>query len=98
VNDEVRTRCCTALAALDQALQESSNEVQESLEQALCCLVQMRDALIGQARTTPSHIDPSLKHINAVLSMVVGTEYPVSGIRRDNIRQARTALTRLLAQ
>jgi hypothetical protein len=37
-----------------------------------------------------------LKRCNAVLSMVIGGEYPLAGIRRDRMQKARDELASLL--
>jgi hypothetical protein len=37
-----------------------------------------------------------LERCNAVLSMVIGGEYPLAGIRRDRVQKARNELASLL--
>jgi hypothetical protein len=39
-----------------------------------------------------------LERCNAVLSMVIGGEYPVAGIRRDRLQKARDELATLLGE
>ena len=97
MNDETRTLCGKALAALAATLQEPPSTAQQGLEQALCCLLRVRDASIERLRTAPTEGGDTLKRVNAVLSLIVGCEYPVNGIRRDKIEHAREALAAITA-
>lgn len=96
MNDDSRENCSKALAALDSSLGKRPDGLQRGLEQALCCLVQVRDGYIEQERSVPGCARDRLKRVNAILSMVVCSEYPVSGIRKENITKARDELARLL--
>jgi hypothetical protein len=66
---------------------------------AVRCLVRLRDALINERRAgkgTPGH-EERLRRVNAVLSMVVGGEYPLVGVRKERIKNARNEVEELLA-
>jgi hypothetical protein len=54
----------------------------------------LRDELIAELRTSGRRT--GLDRVNAVLSLVVGLEYPAAGIQRNLIEQARDALQALV--
>jgi hypothetical protein len=86
-------RCRAAVAALDRALDDRPDKVYNDLAAAVCCLVQLRDELIARVREGGSA--DYLRRCNAILSMVIGGEYPLAGIRRDRVRKARDHLAEL---
>jgi hypothetical protein len=99
-----------ALAALDRALDDRPDKIYGDLANAVRCLVRLRDELIAERRRTGRAAGPAprgsatrgpqtddrLERVNALLSVVSGGEYPLEGIRRERIEQAREELARLL--
>jgi hypothetical protein len=95
----MRDLCRTALHALDRALEDRPDRVYDDMAAAVRCLVRLRDSLISERRTgkgTPEHED-RLRRVNAVLSMTVGGEFPLVGIRKERIKKARDEVEALLA-
>jgi hypothetical protein len=91
--------CRTALHALDRALEDRPDRVYDDMVAAVRCLVRLRDALVNERRAgkgTPEH-EERLRRVNAVLSMVVGGEYPLVGVRKERIKKARDEVEALLA-
>jgi hypothetical protein len=82
------------MAALDRALEDRPDKIYDDLAEAVRCLVQLRAALAARWRDGASR--DKLDRCNAILSMVVGGEFPLAGIRRDRVRSARDELRSLL--
>lgn len=80
-----------ATAALDRAIEDREDHIQQDLADAVRRIVAVRDRLIAERRRG---IDPGdrLARLNAVLSHVVAGEYPLAGIRRQRIEEARDEL------
>lgn len=89
------TLCAQAVAALDRALHERPDQLYGDLAHAVRCLVALRDALIADGRAGAPDAGNRLQRANALLSLVVGGEYPVAGLHRDRLQQARDGLDRL---
>jgi hypothetical protein len=88
-----------ALAALDHALADRPDRIYGDLANAVRALVRLRDELIAaRRRDGPRAIGDRLERVNAILSVVSGGEYPLEGIRRERIQQAREELAGLLGQ
>lgn len=95
----MRDLCRTALQALDRAVDDRPDQVYEDMVAAVRALVRLRDSLITERRAgrgTPEH-EERLRRVNAVLSMVVGGEYPLVGVRKERITKARDEVAELLA-
>jgi hypothetical protein len=87
-------RCRAAVAALDRALGDRPDQIYHDLAEVVRCLVQLRAELTVSSREgAPGE---RLERCNAVLSMVIGGEYPLAGNRRDRVRKARDELASLL--
>lgn len=86
----IATSCRMAVAALDRALQDEPDKIYDDLAEAVRRLVQLRDELIAEQRATANR--DRLDRCNAILSTVIGGEYPLAGIRRDRMQQARDEL------
>jgi hypothetical protein len=84
----------SALAALDHALADRADHVYDDLVAAMRCIVRLRAELIAERRA--GELCDHLERCNAVLSLIVGGEYPLAGIRRERIRQARQELAALV--
>ena len=90
--------CRTALQVLDRALEDRPDRIYNDMVAAVRCLVRLRDSLIRERRAgrgSPEH-DERLRRVNAVLSAVVGGEYPLVGVRKERIKKARDAVEALL--
>ena len=87
-----RARSC--LAQLEDALGRPPDQLGEEVDQVERELASLRDELIVELRTNGRR--GGLDAVNAVLSLVVGLEYPAAGIQRKLIEQARDALRALL--
>jgi hypothetical protein len=86
-----------ALSVLDRVLQEPPERMAGDLPEAVRGLVCVRDWLIARRRAEPGDGDVKerLDRTNAILSVVTGGEYPLVGIRRQRIVEARDALRQL---
>jgi hypothetical protein len=66
------------------------NEVNHSLRNWSRCVVELRREL--SARKRKGAAGDSLEQYNTILSMVIGSEYPLAGTRRDSVQKARHEL------
>lgn len=83
-----------ALTALDRALEDRPDLVYEDLTKALRSIVCLRQELIAELPNGAT--GDSLERCNTILSLVVGSEYPLSGLHRDRMQQARRELSFLV--
>lgn len=86
-----------ALDAVEAALRLPPAECKEEVDVAERGIVHLRDRLIQMWRQRQSDDEGTrirwlLDQANACLSLVVGIEYPASGIRRKALEAARQAL------
>jgi hypothetical protein len=77
----------TALAALDRALADRPDTVYDDLAEAVRCLVRLRAELVSEFRNGAT--GDSVERCNAIISLVIGSEYPLSGLHRSRIERAR---------
>jgi hypothetical protein len=86
-----------ALAALERAIEHKNEQATEDLDETVRCLVALRDGIIALARQGEprSHW---LDEVNALLSTVVSTEFPVDGFHWDNVCRARDTVKHLLGE
>lgn len=96
MSEDYRALCETAVAALDHVLAEHPDKINDELNEAARCLVRTRDGLIDQRRQGED-VQAQLDQINAILSVVVGSEYPLVGVRWQQVQAARDGLAALLA-
>jgi hypothetical protein len=91
-------QCAAALAALDRVLEQRPDALQDELKDAIRCLVQLRSELTAEHRLdrNDAKARQRLDRTNAVLSVLIGGEYPLVGVRWSRIKQAREDLTKLL--
>ncbi|WP_448192578.1 hypothetical protein [Azospirillum sp. sgz301742] len=92
--------CGDALSVLDRILAAPPEDTQvqetyDAMAEASRCLVRLRDGLIARRRAG-EEVSRRLDHVNAVLSVTFGGEYPLVGVRRKRIEKARDLLRRLL--
>ncbi|HEV7666061.1 MAG TPA: hypothetical protein VGQ62_21190 [Chloroflexota bacterium] len=89
-----------ALELLDGALNRPPLELKAEVDDAERAVVALRDNLIDRCRQTENRPDSALRQaldqVNVALSLVVGIEYPVGGLQRALIQQARQVLAALV--
>jgi hypothetical protein len=87
-----------ALTVLDRALGQPPERMADDLPEAVRTLARLRNRLIDQRRADPDspEVAERLDRVNAILSVVAGGEYPIVGIRRERIVDARDALAGLV--
>lgn len=90
-----RDDVAAAVAAADHALREDADHVYEDLANAVRHVIRLRDGLIAEQRQGNA-VGDRLARVNAILSQLVGAEYPLEGIRRQRIETVREELTSLL--
>lgn len=94
--DEVLEKAKRALA---EAKEDRPRELESQVGTAEVAVVHLRDHLIDSMRkqtgTAGPHIKAALGHANVALSLVVGIEYPLSGIKRTMIDEAEKVLSRI---
>jgi len=86
--------CCReALRVLDRVLEEPPDRMTGDLPEAVRGIVCVRDWLIERRRADPgaAEVEERLDRTNAILSVVTGGEYPLVGVRRQRIVEARDA-------
>ena len=87
--------CCrVAIAALDRALEDRPDKIYQDLAEVVRCLVLLRTELTARRREGAA--GDRLERCNAVLSTVIGGEYPLAGLRRDRLHKVRDELASLL--
>lgn len=85
--------CRQAIGLLDEALDKPPSELKAEVDGAERAVVALRDELIERWRVAPEGgVRAALDNVNAVLSLVVGLEYPMGGLQREMLKQARSAL------
>jgi hypothetical protein len=93
----VSSDCCrAAVAALERALDDRPDKIYHDLAEVVRCLVKLRAELTAARRK--GEAADHLERCNAILSMVIGGEYPLAGLRRDRLRKARDELVTLLEE
>jgi hypothetical protein len=86
-----------AITALEKAQATQPAQTTHVVDLAEVELVRLRDALIELQRSSETPIQarrwrPTLDQVNAVLSLVVGIEYPAAGVQEKTIKEALRAL------
>jgi hypothetical protein len=86
--------CDEAIRLLDDALGKPPAELKAEVDVAERGVVLLRDSLIGQRRESPDdqQVQARLDQVNVALSLIVGLEYPMGGILRRTLEQARSVL------
>jgi formate dehydrogenase major subunit len=82
-----------ALQAVDKLLADRPEKVGHDFSEATRRLTAYRDALITQWRQTHSEADRrQLERTNAVLSVIVGGQFPIGSVPWPHIERARADL------
>ena len=83
-----------ALAQLEHIIEQHPDRVSEAMAEAVRRVVRLRDHLIDQRRKGDRAPDTKerLDRTNAILSLLVGVEYPVKSIHWKSVCEARDAL------
>jgi hypothetical protein len=85
--------CREAIQLLDAATRMPPTELKAEVDVAERTIASLRDALIMRVR---SGGDPdtrsALDKVNVALTLVVGLEYPLGGLQRTMLEQARATL------
>lgn len=84
------------VAALDHILDEEASQVSEKLAEAVELLVGLRDGLIDRQRAGEP-CGQWLGQTNALISSMLGTEFPIKGLQWNRVCETRDALKRMLA-
>ncbi len=85
------------LAAIDKVLAEKPHKDDYTLSEAMKQLCLYRDELIEERDRTGSADDAQrLSHINAVISVVAGTHFPLGETPWDELGKARDWLAALV--
>jgi hypothetical protein len=87
--------CREAIRCLDRAMAELPAKLSEDVDEAERVLARVRDRLIELARRERRR-PVALDRVNVALSLVVGVEYPLGGLHRDVVRQAREVVADIL--
>jgi len=94
---EMHALCRDGLQALDAALDPARPPEHDVLARATRCIAGYRDYLIERTRDGDAHACGLLAQTNALLSEIVAAEFPLVGVRRDRIQQAREDYQRLVS-
>lgn len=87
-----------ALASLDRLLDEKPEELDAGLIAAVGCVVQLRDDLIACARRGDGgpQVREELRQANTMISLLVGTHYPLVGVQWERLKTARDTLAQFI--
>jgi hypothetical protein len=85
-----------ALRLVEDALKKPPTELKSEVDDAERAVAVLRDAWIDHLRAQPTPwVRNNLDMTNVSLSLIVGLEYPMGGLQRDMLDQARQALERV---
>ena len=91
----VRVHGTRALDALDQIHRDGPGYAKQQIDEVMKRLVLMRNDLI-HAERDGRPCGPWLRGSNAILSSIMGTEYPKGGLQWDRVSETRKALKRMM--
>jgi hypothetical protein len=94
---EIRKHGEAALKAIDQLPDDDSAKTRKILAEVLQQFVQMRDGLIA-ARRCGEAVTHWLTQVNALISSIFGTEFPINGFNKSRVDETRTALEHFLSK
>jgi hypothetical protein len=92
-----RQLCAEAIHLLDDALEKPPAELRAEVDVAERKIATLRDELIERLRaSSDGQTRTALDKVNVALTLVVGLEYPMGGLQRKMLEQARTTLQEVL--
>lgn len=99
-SDLLRDEAHAALASLEHLLKEPTDAVAEHVAEAVRKIVRLRDELIDRRRAGDASplVADWLDRTNAILSSVVGAEFPIKGLHRERLATARDAFEKMIAE
>lgn len=97
---DVSGRGREALARLDHVLRDHPALLAAELTDAVRGVVALRgEMIVRRDRDGPGPaVDQRLERVNAILSMLIGSEFPLTGARWQRIERARDVLREILAE
>lgn len=82
-----------ALNLLERLAAERPSDHFQPMSDAVRKLIALRDELITRHRAGgATFADPRLQQLNAVISVAIGAQFPMVGIKWDRVEQTRDAL------
>ena len=85
--------CREAIQLLSDAIDKPPTELKAEVDEAERAVVALRDELIERWRATSAvDVRQALDSANVALSLIVGLEYPMGGLQRGMLDEARTVL------
>jgi hypothetical protein len=88
-----------AMRLIADALKKPPTELKGEVDDAERAVAILRDAWIERVRAQPTPwVRSNLDATNVTLSLLVGLEYPMAGLQREMLEQARQALERVLVE
>lgn len=96
----LRDEAHAALASLERLLKEPAEAVAGDVAETVREIVRLRDELIDRRRAGDASplVADWLDRTNAILSSVIGAEFPIKGLHRKRLATARDAFERMLAE
>lgn len=88
------------LARLDKLIADRPHRIGHDFSEATRCLTALRERMIGLLRegNAPPETAGRLARLNAVLSVVVGTHYPVGAPKWPHLQRARDSFAELASE
>jgi hypothetical protein len=90
-------QCRRALEQLDRLSTLQPREIQAEIEDISRTLAGLRDRMIDRLRrgADPAGDRHTLDRINVALSLVIGVGYPVTGVQRKHLENARSVMAEI---
>jgi hypothetical protein len=92
--DDWREQCRHCIAKLAHILEGRPEHLHAELTEAVRAVVALRGTLLAQ-RPNGGREQERLNCVNSVVSVLVGAEFPLVGVRWQRVEMARDALCRL---
>ena len=88
------------LARLDKLLSDRPHRIGHDFSEATRCLTALREQIVGHLRAgnAPPGAAERLARLNAVLSVLVGTHYPVGAPKWPHLQRARDSFAELASE
>lgn len=88
------------LQHLDKLLGEKPDRISHDFSEATICLTKYRARVINRLREkgSPAEARGRLGRLNAVLSVVVGTHYPVGSPKWEHLEKARDSFATVMRE